>query len=66
MAKMLVPALTLPVRGATVQARAGSGASACTSGSILGTAVTDAAGNYAMQVNQGATLKVCVRAEALN
>jgi len=55
----------LPVRGATVQARAGSSASACAQGKVLGTATTDALGNYTLTSVTDKAQRVCVRAEAI-
>lgn len=56
---------THPVRGATVQARSGSGSGACASGALLASTTTDATGAYTMNVATGIDFKVCVRAEAL-
>lgn len=56
---------TLPVRGATVEARAGSTNSACASGNLLGSAVTNATGNYALTSQTTVAQKICVRAEVI-
>jgi len=53
------------VRGATVQARQGSAASTCASGTLLDSAITDGNGDYSVDVPSNTTLKVCVRAELL-
>lgn len=55
-----------PIRGATVQVRRGYTSTACVSGTVLGSAVTDALGNYSIpNVNWYEDAKVCVRAELL-
>jgi hypothetical protein len=52
-----------PVRGASVELRAGSGATACGNGALIASAVTSATGNYTLTATTSGSVVVCVYAE---